>query len=1173
MISCDNNDCMAVRQYYTLEKHLECCAKVSDAGKYLCSKWFVDKQELIKKLANTNITYPGFSSHDATHSEQIIGAIEKILGEERIKKLSATDAWLILECAYSHDIAMLYTPKDLMDKWKSDIGAFNNWIITQVVPNRFLYKELAVVYPLLKIIFNGELINLPIAYDDNDDDLTEEQACLPTRITAALTSLAQAYMRPTHAADSRTVMYGEIETDKDSIIPVRLKQLVGDINAFHGDDMENLLKCFPHITRGLGHDNAHPRFIALLICLGDLLDIDSDRFSRYQILVVGHLDEYSVVNQLKHNAVTRLDIRPQQVEVETTFSDKKTKNYLENLPLYWKLTTNKTSINELQAEAIKTMLKWLKWLKDDLEYLSKYWTSIAPLDFPGSVPSFKSRVCLENDFNHKITELTLDEVDLRYEIDSKRASSLIEGSNMYKQPALVFLRELIQNATDSSKIRLNNEINRGRFIQNPLNRTWCRDPMTLLSLLGQTLMEFRIEVEVKVEGIKQDEDNNDINLDSSNNFDCIKKKQKNKTQEPIIVITVRDYGTGISFEQLKDMRNIGNTSNPELVRLQTTSRYMHSSKAGMPAWLAPTGSFGLGMQSIFRNVNQFEIITVYRGVDGVEGRRATFHSARFGVEIYTQQMRDVCMDKFGQGTEIIIKLNTNASKRFIKNASIDENHGRHAGYHDEFSIRAEQIHKCIHDYIVNYCDSVFFPVVVKFNSEITYQRFLGKPKSEGLDGYWSNIFGECIIYKDLGEKIVKYSLINTESDLPIIKHVDVFPDIKSAFSYWYGDNNDICGDSSTGILIKYYLPNIEDEPQTRVYFKGIRVMDEYFEENVQLPNISVDIHLMGLITYEYLMVNRDRFLPDKVFDLSSLIQRINIQCFDVIIRATNNIGICEGIIPVIHKVMAFTNIYPLHICCDRLYSEYRMCVFYREENTYYITTQIKDGMTPTKEQLFFIEDIGSWDNNDLAYCSTGIDDYIEVMEDIWTHYYHQIAISEFRLFSIHKLMNFKKERLLNSFYKLNIRSSDTVIMGVEDYWQYIVNITNIKTSANSLTREVYPGVDEYRSIAVRQVPLALLESHNRRFMSWTISPFSAEKLNTTMRKVNERYKSIDLFEQRRNLLQEELKSFFYTLEGERLITWVSDNSIERDKCKNVSKDLVIDLYFRWIDEFVKRYIT
>lgn len=80
----------------------------------LFAQWEFDQKLVGKALENIGGFYPHFSNHNASHSQQILVNIERILGKD-IELLSATDTWLILEAAYWHDIGMLVDAKSAKD--------------------------------------------------------------------------------------------------------------------------------------------------------------------------------------------------------------------------------------------------------------------------------------------------------------------------------------------------------------------------------------------------------------------------------------------------------------------------------------------------------------------------------------------------------------------------------------------------------------------------------------------------------------------------------------------------------------------------------------------------------------------------------------------------------------------------------------------------------------------------------------------------------------------------------------------------------------------------------------------------------------------------------------------------------------------------------------------------
>ena len=54
-----------------------------------------------------------------SHSINILNYIELLIGRNRVKLLSASDLWLLLETAYFHDIGMALTYEEMSKIWKS----------------------------------------------------------------------------------------------------------------------------------------------------------------------------------------------------------------------------------------------------------------------------------------------------------------------------------------------------------------------------------------------------------------------------------------------------------------------------------------------------------------------------------------------------------------------------------------------------------------------------------------------------------------------------------------------------------------------------------------------------------------------------------------------------------------------------------------------------------------------------------------------------------------------------------------------------------------------------------------------------------------------------------------------------------------------------------------------
>ena len=101
----------------TLEKHLN---QFKDSkAKDLAAAWTLNKTRLSSVLSLITTAFPTYSLHDASHSETIIENIERLLGDN-IKKLGATDTFMLLMAAYTHDLGMYLSYKIIEDKWKTN---------------------------------------------------------------------------------------------------------------------------------------------------------------------------------------------------------------------------------------------------------------------------------------------------------------------------------------------------------------------------------------------------------------------------------------------------------------------------------------------------------------------------------------------------------------------------------------------------------------------------------------------------------------------------------------------------------------------------------------------------------------------------------------------------------------------------------------------------------------------------------------------------------------------------------------------------------------------------------------------------------------------------------------------------------------------------------------------
>lgn len=526
---------------YKLETHLKALCIESPQYINLYSTWILNKKTCSDALKTVVINYPHFSMHDASHAETVLSKIEMLLGD-RVPKLSPADTWLLLHAAYTHDLGMVLKWDELENAWES--------------------KE-----------FQGYLSSLS---NSTDNELREAVAFLqnikrqnntlswPLKTHRYVNLINAAYFRSLHAHISRKYidMLGTdlgIDLGHNNLIQSRLLKLLGRICEVHTASFDEVLK-LDYKTDGYGSDYVHPRFVAMLLRLGDLLDIDNGRFNTTVELVAGKLPETSAFHREKHNATTHILVTPESIQF--TSDCPSTEAYLETR-------------------------MFVTWLEDEVDFLTRRWSLIAPTDISGYAPCFDKKELLING---------MPDIEgvagLRFEVSQEKAFQIIEGSNIYED-RFVFIREVIQNAMDASKLQLWNDLIAGTY------HAWIGDKD--FAQLQPYDLDLKIYQSYPIE----------IRLST--------------LQDGMTKIEVTDRGTGISVDTFKRMCNVG-TSTSSSVKLQDTIQ-------NTPKWLRPTAGFGVGLQSIFLLTDHFEIDTS----TGSEGFHAVVHSNRKGGYLQLRQ--------------------------------------------------------------------------------------------------------------------------------------------------------------------------------------------------------------------------------------------------------------------------------------------------------------------------------------------------------------------------------------------------------------------------------------------------------------------------------------------------------------------------------------------------------
>ena len=539
------NDINESSMKYTLEEHLHYLGQKNKEVAELCALWSILEKDLTDKLSQSSRVFPYYSKHDVTHSKSIITNIGLFLGEARIKKLSPTDTFLLILCAHVHDYGMAYSIEEVCEILNDSNGQLREYIQNK----REYSKEAKVLYDYYH---KNKYINFEnVAYTLRD-------------IYLAITIVLSDFLRPQHSEgvkkmekDFKALLYGRIKQRFISAVIVICK--------LHGEDFENIFKELEYCCTGIFSDDCHPRFIAAMIRIGDLLDLDNSRFSnefeRSYFSDSNSIPELSRIHYLKHESITHLYINHESIEVEANIYTK--------------------TANELSRKVAVEIYKWLNGLDEECQKLNTCWSEIAQYDY-GTPP----RVTMKKVFIDGI-EYLKQLHDLKMELPNDRIFSLLNGTNIYKNKYVAF-REVIQNAIDATLLQVWKD-----FVSGEIKRSNTKDYNSLLrNFLGNSTEDKRAKELIK---------KNNTPLDFFINKYSIQVNVIADKGADAVYIEVIDNGTGIGEEDLVYMSKIGGNhmSNPQINKLVKD----------MPPWLTPSGAFGIGLQSLFQLTNQIDFFT------------------------------------------------------------------------------------------------------------------------------------------------------------------------------------------------------------------------------------------------------------------------------------------------------------------------------------------------------------------------------------------------------------------------------------------------------------------------------------------------------------------------------------------------------------------------------------
>ena len=513
--------------------------EVIEAYRVLVNFWHCTKIHVPNVLSCVSQVFPHYTKHDASHSNAILDSIERMLGKEAIEKLSVTDLWLLLCSAYYHDIGMYISGDEIKKCFESE--EFGNFV--------FGIKDNS-ISPLNKFAVFFESKDGKLKYDNCDLTLDS--------FNAARFLLAE-FFRKGHADRSGNLLQSDSSVTQMFSEINRLITIIADICRLHGAEFEEVMK-FSDVENGVNgaEDYCHPRFVACMLRIGDLLDFDSSRVSKPSLDHLSTSIPYdSKIHNEKNYCIKHALITPEKVDVVAECKEPEVAFEIDN---------------------------WFTLIRNEMSNQRNLWHDIASCTGIKGYPMCGTLETILLGY-----EKIDNNLKPKFEIEGDNAVKILQGSGIYKNK-FRSIREILQNAVDATYLRIYLEQLKGKKEFAPKS---IEGFDKFLEICKQP--EYQIEIRCEKQEIKEKNE---------------KEKEENKNEKKKYVwhFEIQDHGIGIRKEDLKFLLKIGSGRN---------NKEKFDIIKKMPEYAKPSGIFGIGFQSIFLITDKVKIKSRYALCDEV----------------------------------------------------------------------------------------------------------------------------------------------------------------------------------------------------------------------------------------------------------------------------------------------------------------------------------------------------------------------------------------------------------------------------------------------------------------------------------------------------------------------------------------------------------------------------
>ena len=372
------------------------------------------RNQVQKWLEYIPSTFPHYTTHTIEHSDSIINNLSALLFDQQkaspslMVPLSPMEIFILLASAYLHDSGMVASDSEKLEIIRSP--DWRRWIHDQ----RTREEELA------------EIEQLRTAPSSYEEDVRNFAADL------CLRHLIAEYIRGRHHLRAAEVIKAHAGLFTPFLARSKvLAQTVADICVSHGLDryeLENARR-FPE-SRTIANQKVNVRFMAILLRIGDLLDMSTERACPLLINAACPLPPESYAHWAQYEGIEHFDVTPQKIELRAACTQQNSHRFLHD---------------------------WCTWLVREVRnagglmgYSTRHSSWKAPrigIDTEdASILIAKAPTATYQAYNWHF-ELDRDEVLDRVIFD------------VYEHP-LDFLRELLQNACDATRCRIYDDLRR-----------------------------------------------------------------------------------------------------------------------------------------------------------------------------------------------------------------------------------------------------------------------------------------------------------------------------------------------------------------------------------------------------------------------------------------------------------------------------------------------------------------------------------------------------------------------------------------------------------------------------------------------------------------------------------------------------------------------------------------